>query len=168
MYMPYTTNPHMPRVRRDAVNYAHAGRSIRDTARRFGVHPSTVLRWLRRAPRDGRILIATVPSTPHQSPRALDPELVRTIVAYRKQYHGRCAFFLHHMLQRDGVRVSLSSVKRTLVRNELTKFSKWKKWHIYPPRPLPQAPGILVELDTIHDGPSGAQLYIYTLLDVFS
>jgi len=114
------------------------------------------------------MLIPTVSSTPHHSPHALDPELVHTIIAYRRRYEGRCAFFLHYMLKQDDVRVSLSSVKRTLKRNELTKFSRFKRWHTYPPRPLPMAPGILVELDTVHVGPQENRLYMYTLLDVFS
>jgi transposase InsO family protein len=50
----------------------------------------------------------------------------------------------------------------------MTRFSKWKKWHTYTLRPLPEAPGSLIEIDTIHVGASGDQLYLYTLLDVFS
>jgi transposase InsO family protein len=80
----------------------------------------------------------------------------------------RGAEFIHFLLTRDGVDVSLSSVKRTLKRQGLTKYSKWKKWHQYTPRPRPELPGLLVEADTIHDGYVGHQLYIYTLLDVHS
>jgi len=72
------------------------------------------------------------------------------------------------MLARDGYRVSLSSVKRTLQRHELANHSKWKKWHQYVPRPEPAQPGALVEIDTIHDGQHDDRLYIYTLLDVCS
>jgi transposase InsO family protein len=64
--------------------------------------------------------------------------------------------------------VSLSSVKRTLSRHDLTKYSKWKKWHYSTPRPLPDNPGDLVEADTVHDGPCGSQIYLYTLIDVNS
>lgn len=45
---------------------------------------------------------------------------------------------------------------------------KWKKWHQYPPRPIPEKPGILVEIDTVHDGAPERRLYLYTLLDVYS
>jgi transposase InsO family protein len=64
--------------------------------------------------------------------------------------------------------MSLSSVKRTLTRNNLTRFSKWKKWHQYPPRPVPESPGMLVQIDTVVDGPHTDRLYVYTLLDVCS
>jgi len=73
---------------------------------------------------------------------------------------------IHHLLQRDGVQVSLSSVKRTLKRHGMTRYSKFKRWHVYPPRPVPENPGILVQMDTVHRVRGG--LYVYTLMDVMS
>lgn len=72
------------------------------------------------------------------------------------------------MLKSEGEEISLASVKRILKKHNLTYPSPWKKWHTYPDRPRPQKPGILVEIDTIHDGPPDDRLYIYTLLDVCS
>ncbi len=167
MYMSYTTNPHMPRVRREAVNFVLSGWSIRKTARRFGVYPSTVMRWVRRASGSRHEFIFTLSSRPYHHPRELPSALVQTIIAYRRRYR-RCALVLHHLLQKDGRAVSLSSVKRTLQRNEMTRFSRWKKWHQYPPRPMPERPGILVQIDTVVDGPHTDRLYVYTLLDVCS
>ena len=170
MYMAYTTNPKLPRLRMEAVAQVRCGRSIRQVARYYGYQPSTVMRWVRRANRDylhGANVIPTESSRPRHHPKELSDEIVGQILEYRRRTR-RGAEFIHFCLVRDGVNVSLSSVKRTLKRHGLTKYSKWKKWHKYTPRPLPIAPGLLVEADTIHDGPSGAQLYIYTLLDVHS
>lgn len=64
--------------------------------------------------------------------------------------------------------MSLASVKRVLKRYGLSRYSPWKKWHVYPPRPTPEKPGLLVEIDTIVDGPHTDRLYVYTLLDVYS
>ena len=64
--------------------------------------------------------------------------------------------------------VSLSSVKRVLRRRGISRFSRWKKWHQYPSRPTPEKPGILVEIDTVVDGPHTDRLYVYTLIDVCS
>ena len=64
--------------------------------------------------------------------------------------------------------ISLSSVKRILGRYEMTKFSRWKKWHTHPPRPMPEKPGFLVEIDTIHDGDPKERLGMHTLLDACS
>jgi transposase InsO family protein len=93
--------------------------------------------------------------------------MVRTILELRRKTRGRCAFFLHHELRKNGYDISLSSVKRTLQRNEVTKYSKWKKWHAYSERPRPEKPGVLVEVDTIHQV-LPERLYVYTLLDVCS
>jgi len=66
--------------------------------------------------------------------------------------------------------VSLSSVKRTLDRRQLTKKrSPWQRWHQTTPRPTAQQPGDLVQIDTIHIVPrQGQRFYVYTLLDVCS
>lgn len=75
---------------------------------------------------------------------------------------------LYHRLQKEGWTVSLSSVKRVLKRFGCSRYSRWKKWHQYPERPLAEKPGLLVEIDTIHDGPHEDRLYVYTMLDVCS
>jgi transposase InsO family protein len=171
MYMAYTSNPKLPRLRMEAVRLVRSGQSIRQVARHYGYEPSTVMRWVRRAEQDylsGNVGIATLSSRPKHHPRELSEEVVKQILEYRHRTR-RGAEFIHFLLQRDGVNVSLSSVKRTLSRHGLTKYSQWKKWHEYSPRPLPELPGLLVEADTIHVGrKDGSQLYIYTLLDVYS
>lgn len=171
MYMAYTSNPKLPRLRMEAVRLVRSGQSIRQVARHYGYEPSTVMRWVKRAERDylsGNVGIATLSSRPGHHPRELSEELVNKILAMRRNTN-RGAEFIHFMLTKQGVVVSLSSVKRTLSRHGLTKYSKWKKWHQQTLRPLPEAPGLLVEADTIHDGrKDGSQLYIYTLLDVHS
>lgn len=167
MYMAYSNNPNMPRVRREAVRLVRSGWTTTKVARHLGFTHSAIVKWIAKAPRDGRKVIPTLSSKPHHHANELKDDVVGAILAYRKKYE-RDAFFIHHMLSKDGVDVSLSSVKRTLKRNRLTYPSLWKKWHTYPPRPIAEKPGILVEIDTIHVGPVGRQLYVYTLLDVHS
>jgi len=166
--MPYTTNPKLPRLRREAANrVTKEGWSTRKTARYYGYNQSTIVRWVQKARMSNRRTIQTASSRPTRHPRQLSSELVHTIIQYRLQ-HRRCAEVLHYLLTKDGYEVSLSSVKRTLKRNGLTRYSKWKKWHQYPERPKATSPGILVEIDTIHDGPHTDRLYVYGLLDVCS
>ena len=51
----------------------------------------------------------------------------------------------------------------------MKKNSPWKKLHLTSPRPNIVKPGDLVEVDTIHLGPTyEPRFYVYTLLDVFS
>lgn len=146
-----------------------SGLSVRAAARHYGYAHNTILNWVRRA-RGMHHNMRTIPtrsSRPQHHPHELPRDIVGSILEMRSERH-QCAEILHHRLTSEDVQVSLSSVKRTLKRNGISRFSAWKKWHRYPERPMPERPGILVEIDTIHDGPAGAQLYIYTELDVCS
>jgi transposase InsO family protein len=167
MDMPYTTNPHMPRVRIEAARLVvDKGWSTRKVARHTGFHQSSISRWAQILRNENHShIIPTLSSRPHHHPHELSPEIVQAIIAYRK-HHNRCAEVIHYLMIRDGYNVSLSSIKRTLKRAGLTKYSKWKKWHQYSERPKPESPGILVQIDTIVDGPHTDRLYVYTLLDV--
>lgn len=167
--MPYCMNPHLPKLRMQAVRMVRAGHSRRAVARHFGFDHSAVVRWMERAAdiRPQSPVLPTRSSRPHHHPKQLTGETVQAILAYRQQTR-RCAEVINHLLERDGYAVSLSSVKRTLQRHGLVNHSKWKKWHQYVPRPEPTQPGLLVEIDTIHSGEHDARLYVYTLIDVYS
>jgi transposase InsO family protein len=169
MVMSYSKNPNLPKVRADAVRMVRCGKSTREVSRYFGYSQSAIVKWCTKVPEYTYQYrsIPTESSRPHHHPHELSDEIVEQILAYRSRT-GRGAEFIHFMLTKEGADVSLSSVKRTLKRHGLTRYSQWKKWHTCSPRPLPELPGLLVEADTIHDGPCGAQLYIYTLLDVCS
>jgi transposase InsO family protein len=169
MDMPYTTNPHLPRLRLEAARLVlNEGWSTREVARHTGFNQSSIVRWVNHVKlHHVGHTIPTKSSRPHSHPASLSHEMVETILEYRRT-HRRCAQVLHYLLQRDGYDVSLASVKRVLQRAGVTKYSKWKKWHRYEPRPLPEKPGVLVEIDTIHDGPTTDRIYIYTMIDVCS
>lgn len=170
MYMPYSTNPHLPRLRAKAISLHYdKGWSMRQIARYIGVYPSTVSRWFEKARGFRPFVIPTESSRPHYHPLSLPQDIVDNIVKLRMK-HNRCAEVVHQELLNQGTSVSLSSVKRTLERQGLIrKRSPWKRWHFSEPRPLALIPGDLVQIDTIHLGPcNSARLYVYTLLDVFS
>ncbi len=143
------------------------GWSTRQAARYTGFNHSTIVRWVDKARILSGLSIETKISRPRSSPFALSSDIVDAILDHRKKYH-RCAEVIHHQLNKDGISVSLSSVKRTLKRNGLTYPSKWKKWHVYPPRPLPEKPGILVEIDSMREGLPCEHLYLYALIDLNS
>lgn len=111
----------------EAVKLVRSGWSVRKVAWHFGFTHSAIVKWVKRAPYDRRArIIPTASSRPHRHPHELAPEIVEAVIAYRKKYH-RGAEVLRELLRRDGILVSLSSVKRILERNELTYPSKWKK-----------------------------------------
>lgn len=167
--MPYTSNPHIEHVRMEAVRMVQQGHSTPVVARHFGYSQSVIVKWVARArmlPSNLRT-IPTCSSRPHAHPRELSPEVISRILTLREERH-QCAEILHHRLIQQGTLVSLSSVKRVLKRYGCSRYSRWKKWHQYPERPIAEKPGILVEIDTIHDGPHEDRLYLYTMLDVCS
>lgn len=169
--MAYTSNPFLPKLRAQAVQMVEQGKSIRSVARYLGVHPSTVMRWQRKlVPYGDNTVIPTLSSRPHAHPAALSADIAQRIVHLRKETKGRCAEVIHQHLLNEGVLVSLSSVKRTLDRNYLTKKrSHLKRYHAPLKRPLIQAPGDLVQIDTIHlMQDEKHRMYVYTLIDLYS
>lgn len=166
--MAYSKNPHLPKVRREAAAFARR-HGVRAAARRFGVFPGTVTKWMRKAEMYGIHPIPTLSSRPKHHPKELDDEKIRRIVSKRLE-RNRCAEVVHAELERDGVAVSLSSVKRTLDRRGLLKKrSPWKRFHPHQERPLPERPGSLVEMDTVHLMlGEKKRIYVYTLIDVHS
>jgi len=153
-----------------AVLMVRRGKSIRSVARYFGYSHSTVSRWVAKAPFDGRETIPTLHSKPKSHPSQLKSEIVSAIIATRLK-HNRCSEVVYDDLVEQGIKVSLSSVKRTLSRHELLKpKSKWKRYRPPVPRPLALLPGNLVQMDTIHfiDYKTGRRFYIYTLIDLYS
>jgi transposase InsO family protein len=145
------------------------GWSTRKVARHLGYTHSAVVKWVAKADRRGYGAIPTRSSRPHRHPATLPHEIVSAIIRERKG-RRRCAEHVYHALKKRGVRVSLSSVKRTLDRCGLrAKRSPWKRPHDFTPRPKAAYCGALLEVDTIHIiGPDGSRIYIYTLIDLFS
>jgi transposase InsO family protein len=168
--MSYTTNPHIAKVRRDAVNLVkYRCWSMRKVAMRFGVEPSTISRWCKLPFATGWHELPTQSSKPKTSPNALKKEIIEAIIKKRLG-RRRCGQHIYHQLKREGVMVSLPSVQRTLDRlGFLKKRSPWKRPHDYTERPEVTKPGALLETDTVHIRlPDGSTLYVYTLIDLFS
>lgn len=169
--MAYTSNPNLPYVRAEAVKLVTQGWSIRKAAKHFGFSHCAVRLWLKKKPvhgRYGRWAIPTRSSKPHGHAKQLKPAVVSAIVQQRKK-HNRCAEVVHQELLNQGIRISLSSVKRTLKREGLIrKRSPWKRWHAHQERPEAVLPGDLVEIDTIHFLVRGKRFYVYTLIDLAS
>jgi transposase-like protein len=105
--MPYTTNPHAPKVRWEAVKMLRSGKSSREVARYFGYDQSTVLRWAKKASTRNAGPIPTRSSRPHHNPNALPGAVVSAIISKRLE-HDRCGQVVHQELLRSGVEVSLS------------------------------------------------------------
>ena len=115
-------------------------------------------------------LLPTQSSRPRTSPQAIKPDIVQAIVAERLK-HGRCAEVVHYAVVKQGRKVSLRSVERTLDRHHLLKKrSPWKRPHDPTKRPAATQPGSLVQVDTVHfqRRTGHKRFYVFTLLDVHS
>jgi transposase InsO family protein len=168
--MAYTTNPKLPKIRRDAVRLVkYRGWSTRKAARYLGYHQSTIVRWCKKDMTGGWREIPTESSRPKTSPCALSREIVEVIIEKRSG-RRRCGQIIHQELLREGISVSLSSVQRILERcHLLKKRSPWKRPHDYTERPKATHAGALLQIDTIHIiAPDGDRIYVYTIIDLFS
>jgi len=167
--MAYTNNPNLSQVRGKAIELVLKGWSIRRVARYLGFTHSAVVKWMKKAKTRGYGAIPTRSSRPKTHPNALSVEVVEAIIKERIG-RRRCAEHVYHALKKKGIKVSLSSVKRTLDRCPLRKSrSPWKRPHDFTLRPLAAYCGALLELDTIHIiAPDGSRIYVYTIIDLFS
>jgi putative transposase len=166
--MAYTKNPQAPRVRRDCAAFA-LRHGVRTAARRYGVSPGTVTKWMQKAQKLGFHPIPTKSSRPKHHPRQMRDEMVWKIFNTRLMVR-RSAEVIHRILQEEGVIMSLSSVKRTLDRmGLLKKRSPYKRYHQPVARPRIERPGSLVQIDTIHTMQGEKKrMYTFTLIDVYS
>lgn len=160
----------MPKLRMEAVRLVkYRGWSTRKVARYTGYNQSAIVKWCKKDPTGGWHRIPTQSSRPNHHPKELDKILVENILEIRIK-NGRTSEVVHQELLNQGIQVSLNSVRRTIDRHGLMKKrSPWKRYHPHVDRPLPQKPGDLVQLDTIHRMiDEKERLYIFVLLDVYS
>ena len=159
----------MPRVRREAAQMVRKGYTPTEVGRRYGVGSSTICKWVKKAKIYGYHPVPTLSSRPKHHPHELSEEKIDRIVSTRLETN-RCSEVVHETLIQEGLKISLSSVKRVLERNHLLKKrSPYKRFHPHVDRPEVLNPGDLVEIDTIHlmIGEK-RRIYVFTLIDLYS
>ena len=165
-------------------------RSVAQVARRFGKNRSTIYRWIKKWRMQQNVLlenpgrpsrplgkafrwqyvkwnIPTLSSAPKTHPNALNENIVAAILRIR-QCKYECAEIIHYKLAKEGINVSLSSIKRVIKRNELWRKKRRYRWN--EKRPLPTAPGELIQTDTVHyvNPLNHSKMYIYTVIDLYT
>jgi len=189
--MAYSTNPHIINTRKAALLYVVvAHRPVCLVARRFGVHRSTLWRWLCRWKEINQFVkdrnynrpsrphsfneknycwkLPTRSSAPKSHPKRIAREIIEKILAIREKLN-RCAQIIQTELLKECIVVSLSTIKRVIARYGLQK-TKRRKIRRTLPRPNVKAPGDLVQIDTLHyvDKLTGKRRYIFTVIDLYS
>ena len=167
--MSYSSNKNLPRIRREAAKLYFKGWSARRVGRYLGFHHTAIMEWVKRARKIGDHPIPTRSSRPKAHPNQLSEEIVEKIIKTRLK-NGRYAEVIHKELLNQGIKVSLSSVKRTLSRHRLLKKrSPYKRITIHVDRPKALKRGDLVQVDTIHLMISEKKrIYVFSLIDVYS
>ena len=167
--MAYTSNKNLPRIRQEAARLVRDGWSARKVGRYLGYHHTAVMKWVRKAEKIGYHPIPTRSSRPRSHPKELRAEIVEEIIKARLK-HKRYAEAVYQELRNRGIKISLSSVKRTLNRHHLLKKkSPWKRFHPHQDRPKALKRGDLVQVDTIHRMINAKKrLYVFSLIDLYS
>lgn len=165
-------------------------RSIAQVARRFGKNRSTIYHWIKKWRMQQNVLlenpgrpsrtlgrvfrwqsvkwnIPTLSSAPKTHPNALNADIISAILRIR-QHRYECAEIIHYKLAKEGINISLSSIKRVIKRNELWRKKRRYRWN--EKRPLPTAPGELIQTDTVHyvNPLNHSKMYIYTVIDLYT
>lgn len=172
--MSYTSSPYAPKARFEAARLVvKGGLKPSKVAKMYGVHRSTVGKWVKRFPRKlnqyGHY-IDTLSSAPNHHPKQIPDNVVNRIIELRGKLKGRCAPVIHAHLVSEGYKISVRTVGRVLKREGLIRRKKQSRFlkSIYP-RPEANLPGDLIQMDTIHVVRSnGSRYYIYCLIDVYS
>ena len=192
--MAYSTNPYLPKARAIAMQLLIRQQlPLQVVANKCGVHRSTIYRWkckwdalnqyiqMDNPNRPNRVysrtnhlsrcrwLIPTLSSAPKTSPHAVAESIVARILELRRSLK-RCAEVIwRYATEREGLVVSLSSVRRILRRHHCFDGARKKRVRSdNPDRPWVKAPGDLVQTDTVHhvDPSTGRKLYYYTVIDL--
>lgn len=189
--MAYSTNPNLIKARKETLLCVVAEHMpICTAARRFGVHRSTVWRWLCKWREINRFVkdrnynrpsrphvfnkknyrwdIPTLSAAPKTHPRRIAGWVIDRILALRALL-GRCAVIIREKLLLEQIVVSVSTIARVIKRFGLQK-TKRRTIRRTLPRPDVNSPGDLVQIDTVHyvNRLTGERRYIFTVIDLYS
>ncbi|HEX6462429.1 MAG TPA: DDE-type integrase/transposase/recombinase [Candidatus Saccharimonadales bacterium] len=192
--MAYSTNPNLPKARAIAMQLlVREGVALSVVANRCGVHRSTIWRWKRKwnvlnqhvqftndsrpSRQAGSVFrftpctwrIPTLASRPRTSPKAIAAQIVARVLELRRTLK-RCAEVVwYYATTREGLSVSLSSVRRILRRHHCFDGARKKRVRPdNPRRPHVTKPGELVQTDTVHYicPLTKHRRYVYTVIDL--
>lgn len=177
------------------------GKQVIPTANHFGVNRTTIWRWKKKWQSQnqhiqfvnfnrpnrsqGKVFrmhdvkwdIPTMSCRPHHHPKQIPEDVCRRVRELRKHGSGKktkcCAELIWYNLQREDIKISLHSVKRILERSGAYRP---EKNHSHPynkneKRPLANAPGDLVQMDTVHlinPFDYSKRSFVFTIIDVYT
>jgi len=190
--MAYSINPNLVKARKTALLLILEDKlPVLVVARKCGVHRATIWRWVKKwrelnkyvsqshpnrpnrkasfVPCYYHWTVVTESSKPNHSPAQLSAEIIKRVIELRNKLK-RCAEVVYHYLGLEGVKISLSSVRRIFQRHHILdrKRHERRPYKRNIKRPVASKPGSLVETDTVHliDPMTGKRKYVYTVIDL--
>jgi transposase len=154
------------------------GNNVSLTARHFGIGRMNLYRWLKRFKKYGIIGLNDYSRKPKNVRKPAIPwDVVIRVVQLRKQYPAWLKYKLKVLLEREGIKISASTVGRILKRRNLInqKVSrKRRKAALSPKVRFPKGlrisgAGDMIQMDTKHIMLTGGKrFYQFTAIDVLS
>lgn len=154
------------------------GNNISLTARHFGLTRYTLREWLKRFKYSGVLGLNERSRRPINSRKPTIPQgIIIRIVQLRKQYPAWSKYKLKALLERESIKVSISSIGRILKRRGLINFRvsrKRQKAALRPKTRFPKGlvisrPGDMVQMDVKHIMlVGGHKFYQFTAIDVLT
>jgi transposase InsO family protein len=148
------------------------------TARHFGIGRMTVYRWIKRFKRYGVVGLNEESRKPKKlrEPTTTWNTVIR-IVQLRKQYPVWSKYKIRALLEREGIKISASTIGRVLKRRCLINKKVSRKRRKAALRPKARFPrglriseaGDMIQMDTKHIMlPGGKRFYQFTAIDVLT
>lgn len=154
------------------------GKNVSLTSRHFGLGRATAHRWLKSYKQSGLYGLNEKSRRPkcYRQPET-NPDTVVRIVKLRKQYPAWGKDKIASLLEREGIKISASTVGRVLKRRGLIdkkKSIKRRKAALHPRARFPHgfrvsSPGDMLQMDTkCIMLPGGRKLFQFTAIDVLT
>jgi len=130
------------------LDYAEGIGNVSEACRDFKVQRSTFYEWKKAFDREGIEGLVRKKPIAKSHPKHLKPEVVEKILSLRKNYNLGPQRITWYLERYHGIKISTSSVYRTLVRNGVSRLSKKvPRRAIHTRRYAKQVPGHHVQVD---------------------
>ena len=131
--------------------------------RRCGISRPTLRKWLRRFTQHGLSGLESRSRRPHSTPGArVDRRMEALIIDFRMDRRFGARRLQCELLRHHDIHLSLASIHKVLVRNNLSRLDPRPRWRHHTKRYVRPIPGDRVQVDTCKIGP---KCYQFTAVD---
>jgi transposase InsO family protein len=130
------------------LEYAKVCRSLAEVCREFGVPRSTFYGWKKKYDKEGKAGLVRKKPIARNHPRSLAQDVVDQILHLRQEYKLGPERITWYLERYHGIKTSVSSVYRTLIRNSMRRLPKTApRRAIHTRRYSKEVPGHHIQVD---------------------